>query len=452
MPRTKVAATLRKASDVLIVLGSAGLLFAACGPAGVGSGASGSDTQSRSGGQSGSGTNNGSGSTSGFGGDFSFDSPDGPIVTDAGASGGDEFGTDVLLECGFNTFNVERAPPDVLVVLDRSGSMMKNVAGQCVNQAVNCTNPVAGSLSRWAIAKTALDTVIGTTEQNIFWGMKLYPTCKQPGGQIGNDDPGRCDFPVGTRNACAIEGGVTTPALGQQRLISETIIRETPSLDSGATPTGLAVTAGVALLKSIQTKNPKFILLVTDGDPTCDIYTGANCPANTNCSLCEVGKPCDKINASDSSIRAVRDAAAAGIPVFVLGFAIPDAGPNNAAHVTLNAMALAGGRSVNNATYKYFNADDQASLTKALDEIAASTVSCTFALDEAPAADAVAFVTVDNRTLPNDTMDGWSFGSGRNSIIFSGTACARLKSGDFKKTAITFGCPQKLPEPPPVVE
>jgi len=64
----------------------------------------------------------------------------------------------------------------------------------------------------------------------------------------------------------------------------------------------------------------------------------------------------------------------------------------------------------------------------------------------------VAFVTVDNRTLPIDPMDGWSFGSGRNSIIFNGTACARLKAGDFKKTAITFGCPQKLPEPPPIVE
>lgn len=302
------------------------------------------------------------------------------------------------------------------------------------------------------VAKSALDAVIGSTEQNILWGMKLYPTCKHPVGQVGDDDPGLCEFPAGIRNACAVEGGVSNPALNQQRLISEIIVRETPSLDSGATPTALAVTAGVQILKGILTNNPKFILLVTDGEPNCDIYTGTNCPSGQNCNHCAVGSPCDKINGSTVSIRAVRDAAAAGIPVFVLGFAIPDPGPNNAAHTTLNAMAVEGGRSAKNGDYLYYNADDQASLAKALNEIAAATVSCTFALDEAPANDAVAFVTVDNRTLPNDVLDGWSFGAGRNSIIFNGTACARLRSGDFKKTAITFGCPQKLPEPPPAVE
>jgi hypothetical protein len=269
---------------------------------------------------------------------------------------------------------------------------------------------------------------------------------------VNNANPYLCEYPAGTRNACAIAGLETAPALNQQALITTAIGRETPSQDSGATPTALGVAAGVAMLRGIQTNNPKFILLVTDGEPNCDTYTGSNCPVGSDCSHCAVGGPCDAINGSMASIRAVTDAAAAGIPVFVLGFAIPDPGANNAAHNTLNAMAIAGGRPVNNATYKYYNADDQASLMAALNEIAASTVSCTFALDEPPAEDAVAFVTVDDRTLPSDPQDGWSFGPGRNSIIFNGTSCARLKTGDFKKTAITFGCPQKLPEPPPIVE
>jgi len=369
----------RKASYVLVFLGSVGLLFATCSPAGVdGSGGEGTGNSSGSGGRGGSGTNgtgnggNGTSSTNGSGGGFNPGFADASIVTDATAPSGGEFGNDALLDCGFSQFNVERTPPNVMVVLDRSGSMMKNVAGQCVIPSSICATPAAGS-SRWSIAKAALDTVIGTTEQDIAWGMKMYPTCKHP---VGNGNPYLCEFPAGTRNACAIEGLETKPAIKQQALISTAIGRETPSQDSGA----------------------------------------------------------------------------AGIPVFVLGFAIPDPGANNPAHTTLNAMAVAGGRPVNNATYKYYNADDQASLMKALNEIAASTVSCTFALDEPPAVDAVAFVTVDNRTLPIDPMDGWSFGSGRNSIIFNGTACARLKAGDFKKTAITFGCPQKLPEPPPIVE
>lgn len=446
----------RKASYVLVFLGSVGLLFATCSPAGVdGSGGEGTGNSSGSGGRGGSGTNgtgnggNGTSSTNGSGGGFNPGFADASIVTDATAPSGGEFGNDALLDCGFSQFNVERTPPNVMVVLDRSGSMMKNVAGQCVIPSSICATPAAGS-SRWSIAKAALDTVIGTTEQDIAWGMKMYPTCKHP---VGNGNPYLCEFPAGTRNACAIEGLETKPAIKQQALISTAIGRETPSQDSGATPTAPAVTAAIQLLKGIQTNNPKFMLLVTDGEPNCDIYTGGNCPPATDCSHCPVGTPCDSINGSMASIRAVQDAAAAGIPVFVLGFAIPDPGANNPAHTTLNAMAVAGGRPVvNNATYKYYNADDQASLMKALNEIAASTVSCTFALDEPPAVDAVAFVTVDNRTLPIDPMDGWSFGSGRNSIIFNGTACARLKAGDFKKTAITFGCPQKLPEPPPIVE
>ncbi len=92
------------------------------------------------------------------------------------------------------------------------------------------------------------------------------------------------------------------------------------------------------------------------------------------------------------------------------------------------------------------------SLEAALGEIAAATVSCVFPLDMPPPDDAVAFVTVDDRTLSEDEDDGWSFGPGRNTIRFNGMACDRLKMGDFQKTEITFGCPEKLPEPPPPVE
>jgi hypothetical protein len=372
--------------------------------------------------------------------------PDAETPAGVGGMGGSMFsdaaigngGTGGQVSCAPHVANVSVSVPSVVVVMDRSGSMMRNAAGQCVVPSATCAAPSPG-MTRWSIAKNAIDSVIGSTEQTIAWGMKLYPTCKHP---PGNANPFLCEYPVGISNGCAIEGGDTAPAINQQNTISTTLGRETPAQDAGGTPTAIAVAAGVQILNGIKNDNPKFMLLVTDGEPNCDTFTGNNCPAGVDCSSCAVGQPCMSINGSMASIRAVQDAAAAGVPVFVLGFAIPDPGANNPAHITLNAMAVAGGLPVNNATYKYYNADDQASLAKALNEIAATTVSCTFALDAPPPEDAVTLVTVDNQPLPNGTMDGWSFSSGRNAIIFNGTACARLKAGDFKKTAVTFDCRQ----------
>jgi len=468
----------RKASYVLVFLGSVGLFFATCSPATVGDG----DVNGNGkGGGGSSGTNggkggNGTGELGGSGGGFSPLFDDAGIPSDAMTQGGPggENPQDTLIDCGFDSFNVERIPPNVLVVLDRSGSMMRNVSGNV------SADP---AMSRWFIAETAINTITSSTQADISWGMKMFPTCRNPGA---GKHPWRCNDGDGNHNPCAIDGMETLPALGRSSAIQAALAAARPVIDSGATPTALGIKSAVATLRGIKDNRPKFILLVTDGGPNCGVYTGSNCKVDfnqsgctmcgstqcnfalpspnrctevspvTNQSFCAANAPCDRIqgcDTGDNSVSEIQAAVAAGIPVFVLGFAIPDPSATNLAHLTLNRMAMAGGRPFAGAgQYQYYDADDQASLMKALSEIAASTVSCTFALEDPPADDAVAFVTVDERTLPNNPQDGWSFGPGRNSIIFNGTACSRLKAGDFKKTKITFGCPQKLPEPPPIVE
>jgi hypothetical protein len=469
-----------KISLGFVVLVSTGLLFATCTPAGVGGGAEGGDSNSGSGGRGGTnGTGAGSGgngSTSGYGGGINVTFGDASVVTDAtGPMNGDESRTDALLECGFEKFDVVRTPPNVLVVMDRSGSMMKNVAGEETDRSAE---------RRWDIATSAINSITLDTQADISWGLKMYPTCRH---SEGDDHPHRCNDGTGNHNPCAVTGMETLPALNRASAITSALAMATPTLNAGATPTALGIGSGVAMLTGLRSDRPKYLLVVTDGGPNCGVYTGSNCKVElgeAGCTMCGspqcdvvltsdldrcsevstitwqpgcfVDKPCDRMGgcgAADDSVKAVRAAVASGITVFVLGFAIPAPGAGNLAHETLNLMAVAGGRPVDGGgAYKYYRANDQASLKKALNQIAASTVSCTFALDKPPADDAVAFVTVDDRTLPGDPMDGWSYGPARNTIIFNGTSCARLKAGDFKKTAITFGCPLNLPEPPPIVE
>ncbi len=349
-----------------------------------------------------------------------FSEPPFPSDADAASPGGE--GADVLQACGFYTFAVERVPPELLLLLDRSGSMARLVDGG---------NPTVGLKSRWDLTSSALETILAQTEDDIAWGLKMYPTCK---AAVISGSPGGCEFPAGSlvHDPCATQGFTAAPALAQHDLFAGLIRDNAPALDRGATPTATAIDEAVALLKQRTTPNPRYLLLATDGVP--------------NCGLNAANQRDYSVEDTEGAIAAVQRSAAAGVPVFVLGVAISDNASSASAHEVLNRLAVAGGRARDGAV-KYHPALDQTQLGNALAEIAAATISCTFALRAAPPEDAVAVVDVDGKRLPEDTVNGWSLASSRKAIIFNGLACAALKRGEFRQTAVTFGCPGEPPPP-----
>lgn len=344
------------------------LVLVACGAdtSGTGSG-SGTDAGSRPG--FGNGSNGG-----GLFADAALENPNGPGTGPGGI-------TDV---CGLKNFDLANLPGEMMLVLDKSGSMrqdFRNSNGQ----------------SKWEGATNALDKVIKATENKVSWGLKLYPL----NGACGTAEPPNPGVAPNNHAAIMMQIGMNRPMDGQY------------------TPTRAAVESATAYLKGVTTANPKFILLATDGEPNC---------INGEASLNEDGS---------CAVAAVTAAASAGFPVYVLGVSA-----DRATGDVLNRLATAGGRPRMDNT-KYYSANSASELEAAMAEIAGQIVTCTFQLGTAPPSPTDVAVEVGGMRYQRDVTHttGWDYGAGNTSITFYGAVCNDIKSGKLKDVKFTFGCP-----------
>jgi len=215
--------------------------------------------------------------------------------------------------------------PDMLVVLDRSGSMNDAVDG------TSCTGG-CGEASKWNLLKTELGAALAPEETNVRWALKLFASS----------------------NLCAVTDGVeVAPQFSSAATIAAQLglVSATTS-----TPTTAAVSAAAAYLAALADGAPKYIVLVTDGAPTCGSSPCAPGPGET-------GNQCD----DDNAIAAVKQAyTALGIPTFVLGIGV--SGP---AEATLTQMALAGGEPRAGPGPLYYPVASAADLSAAFSAIAA---------------------------------------------------------------------------------
>ena len=122
------------------------------------------------------------------------------------------------MNCGIKRHNLEKRPAELLLVLDRSGSMLEPV-----------TDPATGmGVEKWSATVGALDAVLQATQAQVSWGLKLYP--------VGGD---QCDVadapevPVAAANHAAVLASINgMPAMR----------------DGGSTPTQAAVRKATAVL------------------------------------------------------------------------------------------------------------------------------------------------------------------------------------------------------------
>src|SRR5207342_1858649 len=123
------------------------------------------------------------------------------------------------------------------------------------------------------------------------------------------------------------------------------------------TPTRLAVSTGAAYLMGLTDQSPRLILLAPDRLPNC-------IPGNQDTMAMD----------PDGAVQAITDAAAAGVPTFVVGIGTIANG-----QTTLMRMATAGGRAPT-AAPGYYQVNTTADLVGVLNTIQGMVASCVFPL------------------------------------------------------------------------
>lgn len=304
--------------------------------------------------------------------------------------------------CGLQYFDVERRPADVLLVLDRSGSMQETPDGDDDDED-------AAGATKWDLTVPALRQSILETDAAVSWGLKLFPEGQDTTECSAETITDTIHVPIDVANAGAVVGAieVTTP-------------------DGDGTPTGDAVRSAVRYLQALTTPNRKFIVLATDGEPSC----------------AGVGDEDGQDEARPYAVAAVTDAAAAGIPVFVVGVATT----NDSATEALNDMALAGGAArpdPNPLATRYYLANTQAELVSTLRTITGEIASCVFPLSAPPPAPDNIAVKVDGALVERDPSrnDGWEYtSSALAEVEVFGSWCDRIKAATAADVQVIFAC------------
>jgi hypothetical protein len=316
-----------------------------------------------------------------------------------GVDGAEDAGSpetgDSTTSCGEVVVSVAaRVPADVLLVVDRSGSMYDSIDRNCscdptANPKVVCAD-TSDCRTRWASLVTALDTALSSTPF-LHWGLKLF----------ASPDAG----------SCAVTDGVEVPIGGDTITAIQTQIAATKP--AGETPTAAAITAATAYLKTQVDTSSKVILLATDGDPNC----GGSPPSVYDA---------DVAGATDA-ITTARDA---GFLVYVIGI--------GSSVGNLDAFARAGGSG------SYYPGQSPEEITHALASIS-KAATCTFALASLPPDPTAVAVYLDKEVVPQDASNGWSFGANAQTVLLHGGFCDQALSDTASVVQVLFGCGQPLP-------
>ncbi len=381
---------MRRHTTLTLAFLTASLATAACGDGGraMGTTASGGPGPMTAGD---AGTDGGG--TGGSTGDF--DPTDGTDGMGGTGSSGGETGYDLpRFDVGFGTaggapptcepidFEVIPTIPQVGLVLDASGSMN----GPTTYEGQN--------MSRWSAVVNGVADLVDATSDRVHYGALYYPTDNYCG-------VGGVALPVGPNDTAAVLGSIP----GANDWVT------------GNTPAYAAVETMFAHLQQVADGRPQAMVLLTDGVPGC---------ANS-----------DKVG------DIIGQAAAAGIPTYVMGFS--DGNNGGIDPQALDAWAKAGGTS-SGGFYDFYDVADGDAVAAAFDQIITDAIPCTLPLPMPATADQADFVEVrvGGTEWPEvdgcNGLPGWTWSKEFEEITLCGSACTQLKQ--TKVASVTFACPE----------
>ncbi|MDC0674822.1 vWA domain-containing protein [Nannocystis radixulma] len=357
-----------------------------------------------------------------------------PTTTAPTGTGPDVTGTtteDGPLVCDeFVPMAIEPVIPRVMLVLDKSGSMVSNESGFWDHDS----DPMTPDITRWMSLHSVVESIFTNLDAVINFGAVLFPALTATGAYGPAACPVDSDplVPIGTQTGAAILAALP-PA-------------DTTSI-AGGTPAAAGIAVALEELASLQDSEPKFIILVTDG--------AANCKAGTVTP--------ELFNAYDDNLpMVVAEAQAMGFPTYVIGIdiedvfspVIVDGNPDNTnTYEKLNELAELGG-TARPGDEKFYNASNQTELQDALNAITKQVLSCEIKLGEPVPnnfyiqrvevgadddADQQVYEGQDTQVANCDAEAGWKYTTeARDAIILCGDACEYYKETGVVQ--IEYGC------------
>jgi hypothetical protein len=289
--------------------------------------------------------------------------------------------------------------PDMMIVLDRSGSMTDG--------------------GRWTPSVSAVRRVTLGLETQIRFGLSLFPDPKSTDAAglvtsiadcISAADPQMCIDKL-TNSISNAQAGVCAPGVVAVPIAEKNAMAIGSALDktlpSGGTPTSgtlemlLNTFANAPAGPDSMGVHAKYILLVTDGQPTCPNGQGQN---TTQPDI-------------DAANKAIETLLAKDVKTYVIGYDTTGAGNEQLAKV-LDGFAQRGGT----GDKMHRPVEDEASLLTEFQKITGAIVGCAFTLDKAPSRADFVRVTLDGKQVNLDDPNGWKL-TGDRTVELIGSAC-----------------------------
>lgn len=289
--------------------------------------------------------------------------------------------------CERRTVQAQRITPDMLIVLDRSLSMAPDA---------NDT-----STDRWDGAVAAINQTAAAFDGKIDFGLMTFPA-------FDSRQLSRASGSATVEVQCPT--GALDVELGPSRAaqIAETLEGLLPG---GSTPTGPTLLAALDVLRAAAklyagVLAPRYVLLVTDGDPNC-----AGPPAFDGS---------DPL-ARRQTLDAVEALTAAQIKTYVVG--IQTAGTSFVDQ--LDEMAALGGT----GETAHRSVESGADLAKTFQEIVDRAVSCSFKLEASMVDPSYVLIQTAGQPRAFQNQNGWTLGSDMKTVTLTGAACESVRSG-----------------------
>lgn len=346
--------------------------------------------------------------------------------------------------CNEKDIAFEKVIPTVLIMVDRSTSMF-------AADLPNGRSPTFGDYpDRWEALRDAL-TALEPLSDEVAFGIATY---------------------TGLPDQCPLLEHLdeVPPALGGFERITGALLPSAEAIPEAKseTPTKEAILAGIDALSGVEIEGPKYLLLVTDGEP----------------DTCNVPDPqCGQ----DAAIGAAQLAYEAGVTTYVIGLPDEDLGGkflNDLAHagqglevqppasdelwciqqeLQLETFDFSDWRSSAEGSYGadtltytedlYFQPEDVEALRTQLTQLIAGVRSCAFEMDTAvnrSQADrgAVQLQMADGATvnLTHGDANGWELSADNDyTVELNGTACEQIQTEQASGVLIEFPCEVRVP-------